>query len=104
MNEKTQWYEVVSFFDTKEERVLEHKGHKTYVRGAIGDVVVAQVSSKLGDGVAQRAALEMAKNAMSVAGIQNGLIVPDNLQFMRLQPVDEETATRLEEQRLKEQH
>jgi hypothetical protein len=105
MSERDQWHEVVAYFDGSEEKVLEHKGHKTYVRGSIGDVVVAQISSKLGEGtVVQRAAMEMAKQAMSVAGVQDGLIIPDTVQFMRLKPVDEGTAAKLEKERQGSQH
>jgi hypothetical protein len=99
MSEQVQWFEVVEYFDASEGKVLTHEGHRTYVRGPIGDIVVAQVSSKLGDGQGMVVALEMAKKAMAVAGIQDGLIVPDNVQFMKFQQVDEVTAADLETKR-----
>ncbi len=92
-----QWWKLVAYFDgsTKTVHGLDEK-FSQYVKGTIDDIVVIEVPTNLPP--QERLAIMQGFREMA-AGMgeeHRFMIVPDNIRFLRVVPVDRDTTRQLE--------
>lgn len=89
-----QWWRVSG--QASEKHVMEIGGdHEVYLKGNVEGATVVQLSPALSRAMGP-AVTEAIQESLKGAGIENAIIVPAGVEFLRMEPVSAEEGKRLE--------
>ena len=91
------WFEVVAIAKEEDNEVVDVEGSHVYIRGEIGDMLVIQIPT----GIDHQNILQGVQRMLDSEGIEKGVFVIDqDIQMMKLEPVEENKARVMEEKYL----
>jgi hypothetical protein len=97
--EKQKWFEIVALSNKGEAEVHDVEGNQIFIRGGFENVVLIQVPNAMAvDHQATQHVMRSIEALLGRAGItKDVMVVPDTLEFCRLNPLNEAMSAVLEE-------
>jgi len=99
METQKKWFEITAISNKGEAEVHDIEGNQVFIRGGFENVVLIQVPNSMAvDEIATQHVMRSIEALLGRAGItKDVMVVPDTLEFCRLQPLDDKMSAMLEE-------